>query len=258
MDDLPALLHELPNAGFGLMLVIARVGTTLLTGPALGDSAIPATVRAALAVVMSVLVFPLLQDRLPPLPEAVPALIRLLAIEIVVGAWLGLITRILVIALATAGNIISYMIGLSSVLRTDPSLGVQEPALQSLMALAAVALLFVSGLYVLPIEAVIGSYDVVRPGAAFDAGSAAKVMTCAASESFSLAVRLAAPFVIICLVWQVALGFVSRLVPNIQVHVISAPAQILGGLALLATTIAIIWETWSAGMQQAFSTLPGL
>ena len=29
MDDLPALLHGLPTLGFGFMLVIARVGTTV-------------------------------------------------------------------------------------------------------------------------------------------------------------------------------------------------------------------------------------
>jgi flagellar biosynthetic protein FliR len=78
------------------------------------------------------------------------------------------------------------------------------------------------------------------------------------SESFALAMRLAAPFIIICIVWQAALAFVSRLVPNIQVHLVSQPAQILGGLLLLSAVIAIMFETWSAGMLQAFSALPGL
>jgi flagellar biosynthesis protein FliR len=258
MDDLPALLHALPTLGFGFMLVVARVGTTLLTGPGLGETEIPATVRIALAVVLSALVYPLVQTHLPPLPEAVPELIGLLGLEIIVGAWLGFMTRVLVMALAIAGDIMSFMIGLSSVLQIDPSLGVQVPALQRMMALMAIALLFVSGLYVLPIEAVVGSYAVIRPGSAFDAGGAAQLVTRAVADSFGLALRLAAPFVITCLVWQTALGFISRLVPNIQVHVVSAPAQILGGLMLLSVAIAIVLENWSAGMQQAFSLLPGL
>jgi flagellar biosynthetic protein FliR len=258
MDDLPAVLQALPTMGFGFMLVVARVGTALLTGPGLGENEIPATVRIALAVVLSALVFPLLQGGLPPLPEAVPALIGLIGLEIIVGAWLGLMTRILVTALAMAGGIISFMVGLSSVLQIDPSLGTQVPALQRMMALASVALLFMSGLYVLPIQAVVGSYELIPPGGAFDAGGAAQLVTRVVADSFGLALRLAAPFVITCMVWQAALGFVSRLVPNIQVHVISAPAQILGGLALLSVAIGIIFTNWSANMQQAFSSLPGL
>ena len=92
----------------------------------------------------------------------------------------------------------------------------------------------------------------------FDAGGGAELVTRAVAESFGLALRLAAPFVITGLVWQLALGFVSRLVPNIQVHVVSAPAQILGGFALLAAAVAIMFNTWSTGMLRAFSSLPGL
>lgn len=258
MDDLPAVLHDLPAFGFGLMLVIARVGTTLLTGPGLGEAEIPPTIRIALAAVLAALVYPVLRTRLPPLPDTVIGLAGLISVEIVVGAWLGLMTRVLVMALSMAGGIISYMIGLTSVLQIDPSLGSQVPALERTLGLAAIALLFVSGLYVLPVRAVIGSYQVVPPGGGFDAGGAAQLVTRAVADSFALALRLAAPFVIICVVWQAALAFVSRLVPNIQVHLVSQPAQILGGLVLLAAAVAMMLNTWSAGMLQAFSDLPGL
>ena len=258
MDDLSAILRDLPATGFGFMLVIARVGTTLLTGPGLGENESPPTVRIGLAVVLSALVFPLLRDGLPPPPESVPGFIALLAIEIFIGAWLGFIARLLVMAMAIAGNIISLMVGLSSVLQIDPALGTQVPALQRMMALASVALLFASGLYVLPLQAVVGSYEVLAPGHAFDAGGAAQLVIRAVGDSFGLALRLAAPFVIISMAWQAALGFISRLVPNIHVHVVSAPAQIMGGLLLLSAAIAFSFADWVAGMQQTLSTLPGL
>jgi flagellar biosynthetic protein FliR len=258
MDDLPALLHDLPVMGFGFMLVIARVGTTLLTGPGLGEAEIPASVRIALAAVLAALVYPVLRPQLPAMPDTTIGLVGLISVEILVGAWLGLLTRVLVMALSMAGNIISYMVGLTSVLQIDPSLGVQVPALERALALAAVALVFVSGLYVLPVRAVIGSYQVIPPGGGFDTGGAAQLVTRAVADSFALALRLGAPFVVVCLVWQAALAFVSRLVPNIQVHLISQPAQILGGLMLLSAIVAVMFETWSAGMLQAFSSLPGL
>ena len=165
MDDLPVFLHTLPTMAFGFVLVIARVGTTLLVGPGLGETEIPATVRVALAVVLAALVFPLLQANLPPLPDSVPMLLSLIGIEILVGAWLGFMARMLVMALAMAGGMISFMVGLSSVLQIDPSLGTQVAALQRAMGLAAVALLFASGLYLLPVQAVMGNYEVIRRAA---------------------------------------------------------------------------------------------
>ena len=258
MGDLPAILQGLPSAAFGFMLVLARVGTALLTGPGLGDNDVPPTIRAAVAIVLSFLVYPLLGAGLPRLPDAVAGLVGLLSLEILVGAWMGFMTRVLVMALAMAGNIVSFMIGLSTVLQVDPTLGAQVPSLQRMFGLAAVALLFASGLYVLPIQAILGSYETIPPGVAFDAGGAAQLVTRAVADSFGLALRLAAPFVIACLVWQAVLGFVSRLVPSIQVHVVSAPAQILGGLALLAAAILIMLAQWSTGMLRAFSSLPGL
>lgn len=258
MDDLPGLVSSLPALGFGFMLVMARVGTTLLTGPALGENEIPPPVRIALAAGLAFLVYPLVKDLLPPPPESAPGLIGLLGLEVAIGAWLGFMARVAVMALAIAGDIMSLMIGLSSVLQIDPEAGTQVPALQRMMGLAAVALLFASGLYVLPVQAVTGSYDVVPPGAAFDSGGAAQLVTRAIGESFGLAARLAAPFVVTSLVWQAAMGFVSRLVPQIQIHVVSAPAQILGGLAMLAVAVTLIVDGWTAGVQQIFSTLPGL
>lgn len=258
MEGLPALLDNLPQLAFGFMMVLSRVGTAVLTGPGLGENEIPPTVRAAVAAVLALLVYPLVGNRLPPVPDLAAGLVALLGLEILVGAWMGFLTRVLVMALSMAGGIISFMIGLSSVLQIDPTLGAQVPSLQRMLGLAAIALLFASGLYVLPLQAILGSYETVPPGSAFDAGGAAELVTRAVADSFGLAMRLAAPFVVTCLVWQVALGFVSRLVPSIQVHVVSAPAQILGGLALLAAAILIMFGTWSAGVQRALSSLPGL
>ncbi len=258
MQDVPALLHDLPDMAFGFLLVIARVGTTLLTGPGLGEADIPATIRAALAVVLAVLVAPMLRSALPAVPDSLVVLLGLVVLEIVIGAWMGFMCRVLVMSLAMAGGIMSLMVGLSSVLQIDPSVGIQVPALQRMLGLASVALLFASGLYKLPIEAIVGSYALIPPGAAFDAGGAAQLVTRAITDSFALALRLAAPFVLIALVWNVALGCISRLIPAIQVHVVSAPAQIIGGLALLTVGIFVIFANWSIALQAALAAMPGL
>jgi flagellar biosynthetic protein FliR len=258
MGDGSELLQRLPALGFGFVLVLSRVGTAMLTGPGLGETEIPGTIRAGLALVFAILVFSTLNLVFPPVPEDVTRLVGLLAAEIVIGAWMGFMTRVLVMALGMAGGILSLMIGLSSVLQIDPSVGGQVPALQRLLSLGAIALLFNTGLYALPVQAIVGTYALMPPGNAFDTGAAARMVTAAITESFSLAVRLAAPFIVTSMVWTTAMGFISRLIPTIQVHVVSAPAQIVGGLALLVATVGALLSGWTSGMSRLFSLLPGL
>ena len=248
----------LATLAFGFMLVIARVGSALLAGPGFGESDVPAQIRAALAVVLAILVYPALQTRLPPMPADFGALAVLLGLEILVGLWMGLITRVMVGALAMAGNVLSLTIGLSNVLQIDPTTGGQVAALQRMMTLAGVALFFASNLYLYPLQAIVGSYDLIAPGSSFDTGGAAELVLKAATGSFALAIRLAAPLLITSMVWQAALGFLSRLVPHIQVHLVSAPAQILGGMALLAAALTTVFAIWSTVMADQLAALPGL
>ena len=220
---------------FGFMLVIARVGTTLLTGPGLGEAEIPPTVRIALAAVLAALVYPVLRPLLPPLPDTMIGLAGLFCVEIIVGAWLGLLTRVLVMALSMAGGIISYMVGLSSVLQIDPSH--RRPGASPGTGAGVGG--HRAGVRVRVVRAAGAGRDRQLSGDPAGRrvsirGGAAQLVTRAVGDSFALALRLAAPFVVVCIVWQAALAFVSRLVPNIQVHLVSQPAQILGGLMLLA------------------------
>ena len=258
MTDYAALLRSLPDGAFGFMLVLCRVGTAMLTGPGLGEADVPPSIRAAFAAIVAVLCYPPLSTALPPAPTDGTVMAVMMAAEVLTGGWLGFMARVLTMGLAMSGGIVSFMVGLSSVLQVDPSVGGQVTALQRMLSLGAIAALFASGLYILPVQAIVGSYDLVPPGGVLDGGGAANLVTRAVSEGFGLAVRLAAPSIVVCLVWQAAMGFVSRLVPNIQVAVVSAPAQILGGLALTAGAARLMFEAWSDSVRHGLSSLPGL
>jgi flagellar biosynthetic protein FliR len=88
------------------------------------------------------------------------------------------------------------------------------------------------------------------------AGDLAETALRAVTASFGLALRLASPFLLISLLWQSGLGLLSRLVPQLQVYFAAMPAQILGGLLLLALMGGGIVAAWSSATQDAFSALP--
>jgi len=60
------------------------------------------------------------------------------------------------------------------------------------------------------------------------------------------------------IVWQVGSGLMARLVPRLQVYFLAMPAQILGGLLLLAALTGTLLGAWQAAVRAGFMQLPGL
>ena len=150
--------------------------------------------------------------------------------ELLTGAALGWLARLPAMALGMGGAIIATLLGLSSVVQPDPSLGGQSTALARLFNLAAPVLIFVSGLYTLPLSALSGSYDLVGVGGILPPGDTADMIVKVVGSSFALALQLSAPFILAGIVWQISVGLLSRMAPQLQAFSIAAPGQILGGL----------------------------
>jgi flagellar biosynthetic protein FliR len=182
----------------------------------------------------------------------------MVAAELLAGAALGWLTRLPALALSMAGAVVSTMIGLSSVIQPDPALSGQSSALARLFGLAASVLVLSSGLYALPLSALAGSYQLVPPGQVMPSGPLAASVQAGASAALVLAVQLSAPFVLAGMLLQVGLGLLARLVPQLQLFSVSAPGQILGGLALLGALASPLLATWAGAVAAAWSQLPGL
>lgn len=256
MTDLPALLGALPGMTFAFVLVLCRCGAAVMLLPGLGEVDPPPVVRAGLTLMVTALVLPNVGAIVPP--DAVLQAAGMVGAELLVGAMLGWLARLPVMALNMAGAVVSYMVGLSSVVQTDLALGGQSAALARLYGLAAPVLILSSGLYVLPLSALAGSYHLIPPGELVPAGPLAATVSGAVSASFGLAVQLAAPFIVVGVVFQVALGLLARLVPQLQVFTAAVPGQIVGGLLLLAFAAAPMLDRWTGAVRTAWSGLPGL
>ena len=261
-DD-SALLAALPGWAFAFVLVLARVAAAFMLLPGLGEAEIPAPVRAGLAVAFTLVLLPVIAPDLPAMPaEGLPALLAVIG-EVLIGLWLGWLARLLMLALPIAGQIIAGVIGLANVLQPDALLGPQSTALARLFGLAAPVAIMAAGLHALPLAALEGSYHVLPPYSAaggwqLPAGDAAEAIVAAVSGSFSLALRLAAPFVVAAIVWNLALGLLSRLVPQLQIYFAAMPGQIAGGILLLGLLGGAVLTAWLAAVRSGFSTLPGL
>lgn len=253
----PALLASLPVLAFQAVLLFARLGAAVMLLPGLGEAEVPATLRLALGLGLVVLLLPAIAPGLPAPPEAPGEALRLVALEALAGLWTGLLARVLVLALAQAGQVLALLIGLASPLQGDAVLGASATAPARMLALLTAALILSSGLFAMPLRALAESYAILPAGAPWPAGPAAEAMARMAGASLELALRLAAPFVAGAVLFNLALGLLTRLAPQAQFFVVAAPAQILGGFALLALLLPTILALWAAEFGALLRLLPG-
>jgi flagellar biosynthetic protein FliR len=252
------VIGALPELAFQAVLVLARIGGAVMLLPGLGAPEVPATIRLALVLSLTALVLPLVQPGLPPQPAEMPGLLRLVALETAIGLWLGLLARLVELALAQAGQVIALMVGLASPLQTDPAIGAQGTALSRLFGLTATVLVLATGLYALPLRALAESYAVLPVGGAVGFPDQAAAVAQALADSLSLALRLAAPLVLASILGQFALGLLARLAPQVPVFMVAAPGQILAGLLLLALLLPDLLGSWLTAAREGFAALPGL
>jgi len=216
--------------------------------PGLGEAEIPMNIRAGMALLLTVLLLPLLAPGLPVMPDSIVLLVGWIAGEILIGIWIGWVSRLPMLALPIAAQYAAGALGLSNVLQPDLLLGPQSSALSRLFSLAVPLLLLASGLYVMPLAALVTSYRIFVPGAWLAGSDLATIVVGAVSESFALSLQLGGPFVAVGIVWQIGLGVVARLVPQLQVYFAAMPGLIRGGLVLLALLSAGMIASWEASV----------
>ncbi|WP_428493245.1 flagellar biosynthetic protein FliR [Rhodopila sp.] len=239
------------------VLVLARVGAAMALLPGLGEAVAPAVVRIGLALSITILLLPDILPIMPSVPAAGLSMGLMVAGEVVTGLWFGWTARMIALALPVCAQFIGYLIGLSSVLQPDSELGAQSGALGKLFEMAAPVLLLVSGLYRLPVIALHGLFELIPPGHMLPVSDSTEYVVRAVSTGFNLALQLASPFVVVGIVWQVAMGLVARVASRMQIYFMSMPGQILAGLSLLVITGSAIILAWQDGAQAYFLALPG-
>lgn len=230
----------LPAEAFGFVLVSMRLVALVLLMPVLGDQSVPGRIRATMGFVFSLVVYMSVRSELPAMPDNVFLLISLLIREFMIGAMLGLTTRILLSATHVAGTVIAFQTGLAAAQSFDPSQGSQGVLVGSFMTLIAITLIVVSDTHHLLIMGMAHSYMKFPAGLALPYTDFAMVITHYVSASFLLGFHIAAPFLVYGVIYNLGLGLIARLVPSFQVFFVGMPINLAMGFLLLMVLMGSI------------------
>ncbi len=223
------------EAFLGVFLIFCRIGGCLLIVPGFSSPRVPAQVRLLIAggvsLAVTPLLLPLFQTKL--LGQAPTETLTWIASETVTGLLIGLLGRIFVFVLETVMNAVSTMVGFGSMPGTPVEGTEAIPAVESLIVFTAVALMFAADLHWELFRGLVDSYGRIPPGEGFGTQTALVRIADQIAEAFTLALRIAAPFIIYAVAVNLAAGFVNKLTPTIPVYFVATPFVMFGGLLML-------------------------
>jgi flagellar biosynthesis protein FliR len=246
----------LPAYAATFMLVFARIGTMIMMLPGLGEMSVPRRIRLTLALVLSAVLLPLHRTAYEVDLTTFGPVLTLMAQEIFIGAVLGLTARLMISALQVAGFVIAQQLGLGFASAVDPTQGGQQGVLISnFLTMLGVTLIFATDLHHLIIAALNDSYRLFKPGEMPLIGDVAALTTQTIALAFKIGIQLSAPFLIFGLLFNLGLGVLSRLMPQMQVFFVGMPLSILIGLMILFLVLGAVMMVFLNSMETVLRQL---
>lgn len=234
--------------------VLARVGGVVSFFPLLGAEVIPARFRIFLAAALAFMLRPFVPNAaLAPSASSFDWIARI-AFELLVGAALGFSSQVALGAFEAAGQLVGFQMGLTLSGVIDPVNGEQTTALSTLYRFLALVLFFSLDGHHRFLLALRDSYAWIG-GAGVPGGAFAHGAIRISAEIFPLALRIAAPALVVSLIVDVALLLAARALPQVNVLILGYPAKIALGLLAVAAGLVVLprlaGESLTLALQQA-------
>ena len=221
-------------------LIFARIGALLMTIPGIGESYVPPRIRLSLALVISIALAPVVVGYLPPLPASMGGVAGWVIREVMTGLMIGALLRMMMSALATAGEIVSLQTTLAFSQTANPLQAQPGSTLAAFLTLLGVTLIFATDTHHLFIAGLAGSYVVIPPVSPLLLNDFAAMAVRTVGDSFLLGVQLAAPVLVFSIIFNLASGLVGRVMPQFQIFFVTAPLSIILGLSIFALSLGVI------------------
>lgn len=225
-------------------VVFARIAPMMIILPVFGDAHIPQQIRMIFSLGLTLIITQVVGEYIPQMNPESPHFFLMLATEMLIGFFLSMIAKIWLMTLQVTANVISAQTSLSNATIFNPAMASSDSIISTAILLGATLLIILTNIHHRFIMVIIESYTYFQPGTPLISEDFSQTYIQVMSQSFSLAIRLSLPFLIVGLVFQVSLGFLNRLMPQLQVFFVALPAQILGGFALIALTSSLILQSF--------------
>jgi flagellar biosynthetic protein FliR len=229
------------------VLVLARIGGLFFFAPVLSSKMIPPRAKFIAAGAIALAMTPLAESG-KAVPEDPVELAGLLVKEVIVGLGIALALGVIAAAVHAGASIIDTIGGFSFASLVDPFTNMQGSPFANLYGVFATMVLLLSGGDHVMIQGLAKSYEMVPIDSSLDVGRLAELATTGLVEIFVIGLEVVAPVLLALVLTDMALGIVSRAVPQMNVLFVGMPAKIMVAFAVAAASLPFVAVRLESGL----------
>ena len=218
------------SAGF---IVFARLLGFIRFAPVLNRKEIATTVKLSLALLLTFIITPLLN---PPAPPAGISPMLLILLNFAVGAIIGYIAQLIILAIEAGGDMINTQMGLSSAMVMDPTSNSQTSILSRMITMLGLCIFMqLGGLYWL-FNALLRSFTIFPLYAVhipLEQIINMDYLVKTTSNVLYMGLQIASPVLLATLGQDIILGVISKTAPQVNVFQLSFLFKPVFGAAIL-------------------------
>ncbi|HUU28717.1 MAG TPA: flagellar biosynthetic protein FliR [archaeon] len=218
-------------------IIFIRISGIVFMMPFFGSENVPRLVRIGLALVITFILVPTVQISGVLLPESMVSYVVMLAKELLVGFLLGFVSMLVFHGIQFAGDLVGFQMGLRIGNIIDPMSEEQISIIGTLQNLLAV-LIYLSMFWDhFLFKAMAASFHVIPVAGVTLEGPLAGELIRMSGEVFIIALKMGAPILAALFLADVALGFIARTAPQINIFIIGFPVKVGVGILLLGISL---------------------
>lgn len=240
-----------PGAAGTMVCLFTRLGGMLMTGPLWSVTALPRTARAAILVVLALVLLP--GSPAAVLPEDPLAMPFALGAELALGTAIGLLAAALVQGAMIAGEYAATQMGLALAPTLAPMPEAQMSGVAQLQSLLAVAVFLQVNGHLALVDGVAESLQALPPGSLVRMDAFVPALQRAGLVMFETALRIGAPVLATLFLTNLAMAVLGRAVPHLNAMVVALPVSLGAGLLMTAIALPLVAAIVSRGT----GALPG-
>ncbi len=247
-----------PESFISFLLTLMRVSLLVFLLPFYGGDSIPAAVKGALCIVLSMALWPHLSFPATAFPAHPLGMVPLLLGELILGMTLGMCVHFIFAGIQTGGEILGFQMGFSMVTLADPLSGAQITITSHLLYMVALLTFLSLDGHLHLLRALADSFTLLPPGGLTMHGNLLDTILALSGGMFSLAVKIAAPVMAAIFMVELALALMARAAPQMNLLTMGFPIKIAVGfffIGLLFSIMAMLMEDSIIGLGPMFKNL---
>ncbi|HET6431127.1 flagellar biosynthetic protein FliR [Dyella sp.] len=248
-------LSQLQQWVGSLLWAMGRVGGLVMVAPIFGNPTLPARIRVAIVLVLTVVLAPLSPATIDPMSaQGVATMIG----QVLVGASIGFILKLVFEAVAFGGQLVSQSMSLGFSEVVNPEGGGSTPVLSQLY-MVMVTLIFLAMDGHLQLVALLAdSFRTLPPGSGLMGPNAMHAIVMFGVHLFSGAVRVALPAVTSLLVVNIGFAAISRAAPSMNLFAVGFPITVSLGIVVLWLSLRSLPGAFESLTDSAWSLMHDL